>query len=124
MVTADDDWPLIRPLFLPRSAAPHPVLLLAEVHAELGRSCRQNGAAQERRRDELNGVRHHLVLFSQLVQLGHQLHAEHALVLLENRAANPLSFLKSSSVWTFIQLHSLNFLSIEDTFPLLPSEST
>lgn len=103
------------------------MLLLAEVHPELGRSRRQDGAAQERRRDELNGVRHHLVLLGQLVQLGHQLHAEHALVLLENKGAldkvgsNPFISLKSSSGLTFIQLHPLYFLLIEDTFPLLLS---
>lgn len=63
------------------------MLLLAQVHPELGRPSCENGAAQEWRRDELNGVWHHLVLLSQLVQLGHQLHAEHALVLLETKEA-------------------------------------
>lgn len=45
----------------------HPVLLLGEVHSELGRSRCEDRPAQKWGRYELNNMRHHLLLLRRLV---------------------------------------------------------
>lgn len=61
----------------------HPVLLLGEVHPKLGRSCCEDCPAQKWGGDELNDMRHHLLLLGRLVYLCHKFNPVHSFMLLK-----------------------------------------
>lgn len=67
-----------------RRVYPHPMLLLSEVHAELCRSCSEDCPTQKWRRDELDGMRYHLLflLLWCLSYFCNKLHPEHSFLLL------------------------------------------